>query len=66
MQQESRGNTMQKLVTVMLDPQKLDATPQEHLQNYLAEGWVIKSVSPVAAEGPGWGRAWMVVLLEKA
>ncbi|HEY3319988.1 MAG TPA: hypothetical protein VGP72_05960 [Planctomycetota bacterium] len=57
---------MQKLVTVMLDPQKLDATPQEHLQNYLAEGWVIKSVSPVAAEGPGWGRAWMVVLLEKA
>jgi hypothetical protein len=56
---------MQKLVTVRLretDKQRIE----EHLHDYLQEGWTIVSVAAAGgSSNPGCGCAWVVVLLEK-
>lgn len=59
----------QKLVTLFLSRvlEEADAVEiEEHLQEYLDEGWYIKEVHPLS----GGGRsdvlgAWVVVLLER-
>lgn len=70
---------MQKLVTIYLDregyrmsgrrsPSQSHGTVQEHLENYLAEGWSIKSIAGAGGGGAGStevGCGWVVVLLEK-
>ena len=58
---------MQKLVTVrleapaMLDPSKRHGELEEHLQQYLEDGWTIRSVSGLGAYYGGW----IIVSLEK-
>jgi hypothetical protein len=56
---------MQKLVTICLSGSKLDhGAVEEHLANYLSEGWRIASVC--AAGGPsGNGTVWLAAVLEK-
>ena len=75
---------MQKLVTIYLDregyrisgrrsPSQSHGIVQEHLENYVAEGWSIKSIAGAGGGGAGGGGAasaelgcgWVVVLLEK-
>ncbi|MFB2976502.1 hypothetical protein [Microseira sp. BLCC-F43] len=71
---------MQKLVTIYLDregyrilgkrsPEQSHGIVQEHLEDYLAAGWEIKSIAgggAGAGEGTGSiGCTWVVVLLEK-
>ena len=62
---------MQKLVTVLLyDATKSDARHgrvEEHLDEYLAEGWHVVSVTPIGHTGgqSHGARAWMAVVLEK-
>jgi hypothetical protein len=76
----SRRNTledlrMQKLVTVYLCDlgETGDRELKEHLNEYLSDGWTIKSIIP-AGTGTGAGgdsrdygyiAGWLVVLLEK-
>ena len=56
---------MQKLVTVRLketDKEKVE----EHLTDYLEEGWKITSVAAAGGgEHPGQAIAWVVAVLEK-
>ncbi len=68
----------QKLVTIFLsDDDDEDMEVQEHLEEYLDDGWTVRSVVPVGA-GAGYGAGgeadaeghcyvagWMAVLLEK-
>ncbi len=69
---------MQKLVTIFLsDDDDDDMDLQEHLEDYLEEGWTIVSVTALGAgagngaggesddEGHSYVAAWMAVLLEK-
>jgi len=73
---------MQKLITIYLDRegyriQKKRSTLQSHgvvqeyLQNYLAEGWSIKSIAEAGDGGGGStmtheaGCGWVVVVLEE-
>jgi hypothetical protein len=69
---------MQKLVTIFLsDDDDEDMEVQEHLDDYLEEGWTIRSMVPFGA-GAGYGTGgesdtdghcyvagWLSVLLEK-
>jgi hypothetical protein len=66
---------MQKLVTIYLDresyripgqrsPEQSHGSMQEHLENYLAEGWSITSIAG-AGGGTKAGCGWIVVVLEK-
>jgi hypothetical protein len=62
---------MQKLITVLLhDTAKRDAAHgkvEEHLEEYLCDGWRVHSVTPVGhTGGQSRGlRAWLAVVLEK-
>jgi len=70
---------MQKLVTIYLDNSAYargkmpvgsfgdkHALVEEHLQQYLAEGWTIRSVSGFGGGSDGLSvRGWVIVLLEK-
>ncbi|KAM3100818.1 hypothetical protein ACKFKG_00330 [Phormidesmis sp. 146-35] len=72
---------MQKLVTIYLDregyripgkrsPEQSHGTVQEHLEDYLAAGWEIKSITGAGGGGAGdsvnpHGSGWIAVLLEK-
>ena len=58
---------MQKLVTVHLrENLKLRVEVEEHLQDYLQDGWRIVSVAAAGAGStPGASCAWVVVVLEK-
>ena len=69
---------MQKLVTIFIsDDDDEDMEVQEHLDDYLEEGWTIRSMVPFGA-GAGYGTGgesdtdghcyvagWLSVLLEK-
>lgn len=70
----------QKLVTIYLDregyrisgkrsPEQSHGVVQEHLEHYIANGWVIKSFQVGGGAGGGAGNsagcAWIVALLEK-
>jgi hypothetical protein len=60
-----REGTMQKLVTVYLR-ESLNSKVEEHLQDYLQDGWGIVSVAAAGGgSNPGAGCAWVVVVLEK-
>jgi len=58
---------MQKLVTIRLEapttfsPAKRHGVVEEHLQEYLDDGWVIRSVT---GYGEYYG-GWVIVTLEK-
>jgi len=73
---------MQKLITIYLDregyriqgkrsPLQSHGVVQEYLQNYLAEGWSIKSIAEAGGGGGGStmtheaGCGWVVVVLEE-
>lgn len=71
---------MQKLITIYLDregyrirgersPDQSHGIVEEHLEDYLAAGWEIKSIAGGGAGGGtsvgGLGCGWVVVLLEK-
>ena len=70
---------MQKLVTIYLDNSAYakgkmivgsfadkHALVEEHLQQYISEGWKISSVSGFGGGSEGLAvRGWVVVLLEK-
>lgn len=73
---------MQKLVTIYLDREgyrikgqrssgQSHCIVQEHLDNYLDDGWEIKSITGVGGGGGGGhdigavGCGWVAVLLEK-
>lgn len=71
---------MQKLVTIYLDregyrirgersPEQSHGIVEEHLEDYLAAGWEIKSIAGAGGGGTesvgGLGCGWVVVLLEK-
>ena len=70
---------MQKLVTIYLDNgaygkgkmivtsyAEMHGLLEEHLQNYLAEGWAIKSVTGFGGNSDGMSvRGWAIVALEK-
>jgi len=69
---------MQKFITIFLtDDDDDDMEVQEHLDEYLEEGWSIRSVTPFGA-GAGYGSGggsdteghcyvagWLAVVLEK-
>jgi nitrogenase subunit NifH len=56
---------MQKLVTVYLREGQ-NSKVEEHLQDYLEDGWRIVSVAAAGGgSNPGAGCAWAVVVLEK-
>ena len=70
---------MQKLVTIYLDNNAygkgkmlvtsyadMHGLVEEHLQNYLAEGWTIKSVTGFGGNSDSLSvRGWAVVVLER-
>ena len=62
---------MQKLVTVLLHDNSRDQSQhgevEEHLKEYLSEGWRILSVTPVGHTGgqSRGTRAWLAVVLER-
>lgn len=70
---------MQKLVTIYLDNSaygkgkmlvtsysEVHGLVEEHLQNYLAEGWTIKSISGFGGNSDSLSvRGWAIVVLEK-
>jgi hypothetical protein len=74
---------MQKLITIYLDregyrirgersPGQGHGIVQEHLENYLAEGWSIRSIAGTGGAGAGTsagttevGCGWVIVILEK-
>ncbi|MFT5126565.1 MAG: hypothetical protein ACI8W8_000159 [Rhodothermales bacterium] len=68
---------MQKLVTIYLDNSAYlggatvgnfadkHALVEEHLQQYLSEGWTIGSVSGLGGSHGLNARGWIIVLLEK-
>lgn len=71
---------MQKLVTIYLDregyripgkrsPEQSHGVVAEHLDNYLSQGWLIKSIVGAGGGGgdtvAGFGCGWLAVLLEK-
>ncbi len=70
---------MQKLVTIYLDNAAYSrgkmivgsyadkhGLVEEHLQQYLSEGWTVRSVSGFGGGSEGLSvRGWMAVLLEK-
>jgi hypothetical protein len=70
---------MQKLVTIYLDNDaygkgkmivtsyaEVHGIVEEHLQNYLADGWSIKSISGFGGNSDGLCvRGWAIVVLEK-
>ena len=70
---------MQKLVTIYLDNNAygkgkmlvtsyadMHGVVEEHLQNYLAEGWSIKSVAAFGGNSEALSvRGWVIVVLEK-
>ncbi len=69
---------MQKLVTIFLsDDDDDDMEVQEHLDEYLEEGWTIRSVTPFGTgagfgaggesdtEGHGYVAGWLAVVLER-
>ena len=70
---------MQKLVTIYLDNSaygkgkmlvttyaEMHGLVEEHLQNYLAEGWSIKSLCGFGGNSDGLSvRGWVIVVLEK-
>lgn len=70
---------MQKLVTIYLDNSAygkgkmivtsyadMHGVVEEHLQNYLAEGWSIKSVNGFGGNSESLSvRGWAIVVLEK-
>ena len=61
----------QKLVTVYLDnavykkPKEMHGQVEEHLQEYLAGGWIIKSLVGIGSGTELYARGWIGVLLEK-
>ncbi len=73
---------MQKLITIYLDregyrikgqrsPEQSHGTVEEHLTDYLAAGWEIKSIVGAGGGGGGdtlrgVGCGWFAVLIEKA
>jgi hypothetical protein len=70
---------VQKLVTIYLDNSayskgkmivtsyaEMHGLAEEHLQNYLTEGWTIKSVGGFGGNSDGMSvRGWVIVVLEK-
>jgi hypothetical protein len=67
---------MQKLVTFFLsDDDDDDIEVQEHLDDYLEDGWSVKSVTPMGAgcgqsggedaDGHCYVAGWLAVVLEK-
>jgi hypothetical protein len=70
---------LQKLVTIYLDNSaygkgkmivtsyaEMHGLVEEHLQNYFAEGWSIKSVTGFGGNSDGMSvRGWVIVVLEK-
>jgi hypothetical protein len=62
---------MQKLVTILLHDNSREHTQhgaiEEHLREYLTEGWRIASVTPVGQTGgqSRGTRAWLAVVLER-
>ena len=67
---------MQKLVTIYLDSliyakgftgttTNKHGGVEEHLSNYLAEGWRIVTISAMGGGGEAYSRGWVAVLLEK-
>jgi hypothetical protein len=69
---------MQKLLTIYLDNSAYSkgkilvgnyadkhALVEEHLQQYISEGWRISSVSGFGGSSELCVRGWMVVLMEK-
>ncbi len=70
---------MQKLITIYLNNQAYDKGKffagsnankhgfvEEHLQNYLQEGWVIKAIHGMGGGSESFfASGWVVVLLEK-
>ncbi len=64
---------MQKLITIPLDDDNdQDMVIQEHLTNYLENGWQITQIVPVGAgvgtgdeETGGYVAGWLAVLLER-
>lgn len=58
---------MQKLVTIYLSESwHGSAEPEEHLEDYLVNGWRIVSVTPIGVGGAAdFVVGWFAVLMEK-
>jgi hypothetical protein len=62
---------MQKLITILLHDSSRDSGQhgevEEHLKDYLLEGWRITSVTPVGQTGgqSRGTRAWLAIVLDR-
>ena len=67
MENSGEINTLQKMVTFYLDSERSkDSQVREHLQDYLSEGWIIKSISGFGGHSEKFHvRGWFAVVIEK-